>query len=44
MVEYLNNPTKTNKTIRMHNDGRIWLHSGDIGYMDNEGRLYPVNR
>lgn len=44
MVEYLNNPTKTNKTIRMHSDGRIWLHSGDIGYMDNEGRLYPVNR
>ena len=44
MAEYLNNPEKTNKTIKLHSDGNYWLHSGDIGYMDNEGRLYPIDR
>lgn len=44
MKGYLNNSEKTNKVIRLHKDGNYWLHSGDLGYMDNEGRVFPVDR
>ncbi|WP_243291134.1 o-succinylbenzoate--CoA ligase [Bacillus sp. FJAT-47783] len=36
---YLNRPDATEKAIR---DG--WLYSGDIGYMDEEGFLYVLDR
>ena len=39
MKGYWNRPDLTAKTIR---DG--WLHTGDIGYMDDEGFLYLVDR
>ena len=41
---YLNNEEKTNKVKMMHRDGKIWLHSGDIGYMDKDGRVYLIDR
>jgi len=44
MYGYLNNPEKTNMTIKKHSDGSVWLHSHDIGYMDSDGRVYPINR
>ncbi len=44
MKGYLNNPKKTEEIIKTHSDGTKWLHSGDIGYMDEDGRIIPVDR
>lgn len=44
MKEYLNNPEETKKTLVKHKDGRIWLHTGDIGCMDSDGFIYFKQR
>ena len=40
MLGYMDNPQETASTLRPHGDGRIWLHTGDLGYMDQDGFLY----
>ncbi len=44
MKGYLNEPEETADALRRHNDGYIWLHTGDLGYMDNEGYVYYKQR
>ena len=44
MLGYINNPKETLKTLRMHADGRVWLHTGDIGCMDKEGYVFFKQR
>lgn len=40
MIGYLNQPEETAKTLRKHDDGFVWLHTGDIGTMDEDGFFY----
>ncbi len=40
MLGYLDQPEETAKTLRTHADGRLWLHTGDIGTMDADGFFY----
>lgn len=44
MMGYLNNLEETIQTLQIHNDGRTWLHTGDIGSMDKEGFVYFKQR
>ena len=40
MLGYMDNPEETANTLRRHGDGRIWLHTGDLGHMDGDGFVY----
>ena len=44
MKEYLNNPDETDITLRQHSDGRVWLHTGDLGHTDADGYIYFTQR
>ena len=40
MREYVNHPEETADTLRVHADGRTWVHTGDLGLMDADGFVY----
>jgi len=44
MVGYYNNEAETNKVIKKHDDGLMWVHSGDIGYIDEDGFVFIKDR
>ena len=39
MMGYLNNDAETNQVLRYHDDGLIWLHTGDVGCMLEDGTV-----
>ena len=44
MKGYWNNPSETAHVMRKHADGKIWIHSGDLGVLDEDGFLFIKGR
>ena len=44
MSGYYNKPEDTDEIVKIHKDGQRWLHTGDLGYMDESGVLYVTGR
>lgn len=44
MKGYLNNKEATDYVKRYHNDGKYWLHTDDIGVMDEDGFIFHKGR
>ena len=40
MQGYLDQPEATREVLRRHADGRVWLHTGDLGRQDVDGFFY----
>lgn len=44
MKGYYKNQELTDKVLVKHNDGNIWIHTGDLGYIDEDGFLFINGR
>ncbi|MCL2409448.1 MAG: AMP-binding protein [Oscillospiraceae bacterium] len=44
MKGYDGESAENEKTLQTHPDGRIWLHTGDLGTMDSDGFIYFKGR
>ena len=44
MLGYLNNQEETDKILEKDVDGKIWVHTGDLGYINKNGCLFFVQR
>ena len=44
MMGYLNEPEETANALRQHKDGVTWLHTGDLGFVDEGGVLHFTSR
>ena len=44
MKGYYNKVDETAMILRRHPDGRIWVHTGDMGYLDEDGFVFLDSR
>ena len=44
MLGYYKNDIETANVLKTHDDGQKWIHSQDIGYMNEKGELFFVDR
>lgn len=44
MLGYYGDDALTKSILKKHEDGNVWLHSGDLGFMDEDGQLFIQGR
>lgn len=44
MLGYYNRPDATDEVIKIHDDGRKWLHTGDLGRINEDGVIFITGR
>ena len=44
MMGYLGDDAETAQVLRLHDDGKIWLHTGDLGCLRKDGMIYFAQR
>lgn len=44
MKGYYKMPEETANVLRKHKDGTLWLHSGDLGHINQDGNIYLEGR
>ncbi len=44
MLGYLDDEKETKLQLRKHDDGKVWLHTGDVGMMDKTGMIFFKSR
>lgn len=44
MQGYYNRPEETEEALETDKEGRVWLHTGDIGQLDKDGFLFITDR
>ncbi len=44
MLGYYSNQAATDEILRRHEDGLLWVHSGDLGYIDEYGCVFIEGR
>lgn len=43
-LEYAREPEMTSDVLKKHADGKLWMHSRDLGYIDEEGFIHLQGR
>ncbi len=44
MLGYYENEAETKAVLKTHKDGKVWVHSGDLGYMTENGEIFIIDR
>jgi len=44
MIGYLGKPEETAHVLHKHSDGKVWVHTGDYGYIDEDGFVFIDSR
>jgi len=44
MKRYLDDINETKNVLKLHTDGKVWLHTGDVGYMNEDGIVFFKSR
>ena len=44
MLGYFKNEELTDEVLRVHSDGHVWIHTGDLGHIDEDGFLFIDGR